>query len=160
MSNDVSVSSIDVLKGYNNRIKIFNTSVNTLLFGFRRKIESIVSEKKAELHRLERAYNVISDRINEKIKNVEELVTKYNWEGNSLAIINNELIRLHGFRREIDNIMMDFKRDHNLLTIQLDQVIQSANTFAISNQNLLDSNISRMGTLIGHLENYKTQQVK
>lgn len=78
MSQDVSVKSIDLMKGYNSRVKTFNSSVNTLILAFRRQIENIIAEHKTRLHRLEGDYESACRQIDYKINQVEDVLSRNN----------------------------------------------------------------------------------
>ena len=160
MANDVNVSSVDILKGYNSKIKVFNTSINTILFAFRRKIENIIAEKKSNLINDEKYFRKIEERLNNKIGKIEEIISRNNWEGRSLALIQGELERYRSMRQNLNSLMAAVKQDYNTLILQLDQLLQTSTTFAQDNKTLLDSNIARMDNVINHIDNYKSNNIK
>ena len=159
MAQDVSVNKVNLLKTYNAQIKTFNTSVNTVLAIFRRKIEGIIHETKSRLNREERNYNVAKQRISDKISKVESIISEHNWDSDARARLETELSRLRDLRNKLDSLFFTVKQDHATLTLQLNDLINSANTFALSNQSLLNSNVSRMNTVIGHIDDYKANSL-
>lgn len=162
MAQDVSVNSVDILKGYNSRIKTFNSSVNTLIYMFRRKVEGIISDCKSQLGQHERDYDKACREIDAKINNWESSLNSYicNWDDASAAKIQNEIQRLQMFRARIDAQMQAVRQDYSNLTLKLDQIIQTSATFGVSNQNLLDSNVLRMDNIIQYIDRYKSDSVK
>ena len=147
------------MKGYNSRVKTFNTSVNTLIYAFRHQIENIIAEQKTRLNRLERDYESACSQIDYKINTIEELLSRNNWHPESEAKIQNEIMRLRDIRLNLEMMMSSIQQNHSKLSLQLDQLIQSAATFGLSNQNLLDSNILRMDGIIKYIDTYKSSNV-
>lgn len=160
MAKDVSVKDLEFLKAYNGKIKTFNTSVNTLLVIFRRKIENIISENKRKVGRLSNDYQIAREKINDKISKIENKISQGNWHPEALALLNSELQRVQSLGFKLDELMATASHDYNTLDIKLDQLMQTAMNFAHSNQTLLDSNIGRMNSVISHIETYKANSVK
>lgn len=74
--------------------------------------------------------------------------------------INNELHHLREIRLSLDTQMANVRQDYSSLSLQIDQLLQSATSFGLSNQNLLDSNIKRMETVTQYIDTYKSDTVK
>lgn len=159
-SQDVSVKSVEVLKGYNSRIKIFNSSVNTIIYAFRRKAENLISQNKAKLKSLESSYESSCRMVDDKIRKYTSLRDGYNWHSESEAKINTELSHLRNIRLNLDMQMANVRKDYDTLTRQIDQLLQSATSFGLSNQNLLDSNIKRMDSVIQYIDTYKSSPIE
>jgi uncharacterized coiled-coil DUF342 family protein len=160
MAQDVSVKSVDLLKGYNSRIKTFNSSVNTLIYAFRRKAENLLSQNKSRLRSLEGDYEASCRMVDDKIRKYSSLLAGNNWHPESEAKINNELHHLREIRLSLDAQMANVRQDYSNLSLQIDQLLQSATSFGLSNQNLLDSNIKRMETVTQYIDTYKSDTVK
>ena len=160
MANDVSVQSVELLKAYNGKIKTFNTTVNSILLIFRRKIESIISDNKRKISKLSSDYQIAKDKINDKISKIENEISQGNWHPEALALLNSEIHRVQTLGFQLDSLMNTATQDYNNLEVKLDQLMQTSMNFAHSNQTLLDSNIGRMNNVISHIETYKSNSVK
>ena len=160
MANDVSVQSVELLKAYNGKIKTFNTTVNSILLIFRRKIEGIISDNKRKMSKLSSDYHVAREKINDKISKIEDKISQGNWHPEALALLNSELHRVQTLGFQLDSLMNTATQDYNNLDVKLDQLMQTSMNFAHSNQTLLDSNIGRMNNVISHIETYKSNSVK
>lgn len=154
MPQDVSVKSLDMMKGYNSRIKAFNTSANTLIYAFRHKIEDVIAEEKQRLSRLKHYYSSACEKVDNEIRKVEDLLHRNNWHPESEAKIQCEIMRLKDIRKNLDTLMSSVEQHHSTLSLQLDQIIQSATTFGLSNQNLLNGSVHRMDNAIQYIDKY------
>ena len=115
MAQDVSVKSVDLLKGYNSRIKTFNSSVNTLIYAFRRKAENLLSQNKSRLRSLEGDYEASCRMVDDKIHKYSSLLAGNNWHPESEAKINNELHHLREIRLSLDAQMANVRQDYSNL---------------------------------------------
>lgn len=160
MANDVSVQSVELLKAYNGNIKTFNTTVNSILLLFRRKIENIISDNKRKARMFSSDYQIARNKINDKISKIEDTISNGDWHPEALALLNNELQRVQTLGSQLDSLFNSVTQDYNNLDVKLDQLMQTSMNFAHSNQTLLDSNIGRMNNVISHIETYKSNSVK
>ena len=159
MSQDVSVKSIDLMKGYNSRVKTFNTSVNTLIYAFRNQIENIINEQKERLRKINGDFESACNQVDGKIRQIDDLLSRFNWHPEAEAKIQNELMRLQEIRMNLEMKMSAIEARDSNISLPLDQVLQSAATFGLSNQNLLDSNVRRMEGIIQYIDTYKNSNV-
>lgn len=157
MPSDVSISSIDLLQSYNHRIKDFNSAVNTVMYVFRNQIEKSIEEGKYKLAKAQENHSRITNALSVRIQKCQNLLDSYNWDGESLNAINNELNNLTSLQSQADNAISSISHSVDKLTMQLNQLMQTASAFSLSNQSLLDSNIARVDNVVAQLNQYKEQ---
>lgn len=154
MGQDVSVSSVDLLQSYNRRIKDFSTAVNSVMYMFRNQIEKHIEDAKLKLKHAEEYQSRITNTLDPKIENIQKLIDSNNWDGQSLNILQNELNKLLSLRNDANRCMSQLSQSVDKLILQLNQLMETATTFSLSNQSLLDSNMGRVNNVVSTLNQY------
>lgn len=160
MAKDVSISSVDLLQGYNRRVKDFSSAVNAVMYVFRSQIEKQIEDANYKLSRAKDYHSRICTALDDMIQRYQKLIDSYNWDGESLNIINAELNDFQTLRNNANKDLDQIDQCVEKLTSQLNLMMNTASTFSLSNQSLVDSNISHINKVVTSLDQYvKTKTV-